>query len=269
LIRELHAQRVATVRSQIRIDNATGALVRRTLGWRLDMPEKQRNAIAEAAVAMVKAIEAGTPVDADHAAVAEAVRPFVLTSAEGRKAFDDLEARLRRDVEKLAKTLPVAPWVESVKGFGYLGLAIIVGEAGDLSSYATVAKLWKRMGVAVFNGRSQRKCTNAEEAALQGYNPRRRSALWTINDSLLRQQNAYRDLYQHRRAYELKMHPEFDGGIDKKTGKQKLTMHGDRRARRVAEKRLLRDLWCAWNGRKRFSGENESSEGQKVLVTQR
>lgn len=143
----------------------------------------------------------------------------------------------RKELEKrlvaIAKQLPIYPLVESIHGMGALGLAIIIGEAGDLSKYANPAKLWKRMGLAVFNGKSQRRVAGAG-AIEQGYNPRRRSAMWTVGDSLLKKQNPYKELYDKRKEYE------------KQTTAGLTPMHYHRRAGRYVEKRLLMDLWKAW-----------------------
>jgi hypothetical protein len=116
-----------------------------------------------------------------------------------------------------------------------LGLAVIVGVAGDLSNYSNPAKLWKRFGLAVIDGRAQRKVTNTEQAIAMGYSPMRRSAMWTIGDAVIKTQGEYRELYLDRKMYEAERDPEMS------------KMHCHRRAQRYMEKRLLRDLWRAWN----------------------
>lgn len=140
---------------------------------------------------------------------------------------------------KLAMELPVWPFVDAICGFGAMGLAQIVGECGDLGAYANPAKVWKRMGLAVFNGKSQRRVAGAE-AIEQGYSPERRAIMFCIGDSLLKKQNCYRELYLERKVYEAgKLAEREDVPV-------KLLAH--RRAQRYAEKRLLRDLWRAWRG---------------------
>ncbi len=246
LIQERHAQRVATIKAQIRIDNQAGALARRAMGWRFDATEAERKKVCVAAAKLVSAIQAGKPIDPEQKASADTIRPFCMTALSARLMFDSLRKTLEKEMKQMAISLPVWPWVEKINGFAELGLAMIVGEAGDLSNYSNPGKLWKRMGLAVFDGKSQRKSTNAEEAIAMGYNPRRRSAMWTITDSLLKHTNEYQKLYRERRIYECEKHPEFDKGIDKKTGKPRVTKHCDRRSRRYAEKRLLLHLWRAW-----------------------
>ena len=64
---------------------------------------------------------------------------------------------------------------------------------------------------------------------------RRRSAIWTIGDSLIKQnEDGYRAVYDERKQYEKARDPEMS------------KMYAHRRAQRYMEKRLLRDLWRAW-----------------------
>lgn len=243
-IRELYAQRRAAIRMQLRIDNQCRALVRRGMGWRFDMPEKERAKVNADASAMVDAVQKGEA-PAEHAELADALRPFCLVSLAARTPFDAMRSSIEKQLRTLARKLPVWPWAEALNGFGELGLATVVGEAGDLSNYANPAKVWKRFGLHVSDGKAARNTTGEV-----GHSAARRSASWVIADSLLRQDNPYQKLYRERRAYEIARNPDFDKGIDPKTGKQKATMHCDRRARRYAEKRFLRDLWRAWRDAK-------------------
>lgn len=141
-----------------------------------------------------------------------------------------------RQMEKLARQLPVWPWVESVRGFGALGLAQIIGECGDLWRYDGPAKVWKRMGVAVIDGERQRRVAGAD-ALIHGYVPRRRAILFNIGESLIKgnQDGAYRPCYLARREYERE-----------RLGPDAAPILLHNRARRYMEKRLLRDLWRAW-----------------------
>src|SRR5690606_39253792 len=140
-----------------------------------------------------KAVEAGGGGQAstgDHGGDAlSACVPIIIRSAAAREAWDKLRADTEKEMARLARTLPVWPWVESVEGFGAIGLAKIVGEAGDLSNYATKERLWKRLGLAVLDGMRQGnpgKAASAEDWTAHGYNPRRRAEIWMIADSLFR-----------------------------------------------------------------------------------
>lgn len=146
------------------------------------------------------------------------------------------QERLDADLalSRAAMGLPVWSWCEAIRGLGAVGLGQIVGEAGDLACYATPARLWKRLGLAVLDGERQRKHANAAKALEHGYSPRRRSVVWVIGDSLIKQQNGYRELYLRQKERYAAERP----------GWSKAHIH--LAAKRYMEKRLLRDLWRAW-----------------------
>lgn len=143
----------------------------------------------------------------------------------------------KRDVERqmtaIAKASPMAPFVERTLGLGYLGMAQILAEAGDLSNYANPGKLWKRFGLAVIDGGAQRR-VSGEEAALHGFAPKRRAVMFCIGDALIKKQGEYRALYLERKAYEIALHPDLP------------PIRHHRRAQRYMEKRLLREIWREW-----------------------
>ena len=173
-------------------------------------------------------------------------------------AVRDFTEKLRRETEKkmmeAASSLPGFRLTAEIRGFGAKSFAAIVGEAGDIGGYASPAKLWKRMGLAVINGKSQRKTKNAEEAELMGYAPRRRSEMFVIGDSFVKTGGPFGDLYRRRKEYEIATQTAkgiqiIPGAkyarLKDKTGFMS-AMRIHRRAQRYAEKRLLRDLWRAW-----------------------
>lgn len=174
-------------------------------------------------------LSVATQVADDNFIIFAVTKPFV----DARKVLKTERLAAERQCQKAAKKLPVWPFVEAINGFGPLGLAQIIGETGDLSLYSNPAKVWKRMGLAVIDGRAQRRVAGAD-ALKHGYNPVRRAIMFCIGDSLLKKQNSYRELYLERKKYEEQKVP--DG--------TKMLWH--RRAQRYVEKRLLRDLWRAW-----------------------
>jgi len=148
-------------------------------------------------------------------------------------------AAIEKTLIGLAGKLPAVAWVKSMRGFGLLSFAGIVGEAGALHKYRGPAKLWKRMGLAVMpDGQRQRKVKEKEEGTAQGYSPARRSLMWTIGDCIIRAQKKTNgplyQLYTSRKAKTLAS----------SRGWTKKHAHND--AKRIIEKRLLRDLWRAW-----------------------
>jgi len=174
-----------------------------------------------------------------------ASEPFI----NARAIINAERAQTEKLLAKLAKQLPVWPWVESVRGFGALSLAGIIGEAGDLSMYANPAKLWKRMGLAVMADGRQRRVTGGD-AIEHGYCPHRRSLIWNIGETIVKGTirkvkddagedtgertalNEYGQIYLDRKSYE--------------TDRVETAAHAHNRAKRYMEKRLLRNLWREW-----------------------
>jgi hypothetical protein len=155
-------------------------------------------------------------------------------------------------MERLAKTLPAAAFVEQVCGFGIGSLAAIVGECGDLSNYSTHSKLWKRMGLAPMGGKAMstwRRSGGLTSDQWQdaGYSPSRRSIVWNIGACVMKAQSAkvnketgevikpagpYRVLYDQRKELELT--------------RCESKANANARALRYLDKRILRDLWKEW-----------------------
>jgi len=220
-IRETHRMRVDFHRAEKRLTLQIKAICRRFCEGSKD----------EAAI-LYKAIKG----KGEHpkATVAGA---YCLPLYAAREAVTAPRKAAEKRLEKLARDLPVWPWVESVNGFGAMGLGQIIGECGDLARFDSPAKLWKRMGVGLVwvDGvwKRQQRVAGAEALA-HGYSPQRRSILFVIGDSLIKKQNAYRDLYLVRKEYEAANDPK------------RKPMANHRRAQRYSEKRLLLNLWRAW-----------------------
>lgn len=173
--------------------------------------------------------EAASGAESVDIALAMALAPFLSAIEDFADKRKDVEKQLR----KLSRSSPVWPWVSTVKGFGDLNLAAIIGEAGDISLYRSPSCLWKRMGLAVINGGRQRRVTG--DAALEhGYNPQRRCVAYLLGETLVKAGEGcvYRPLYNERKAYELER-------VETKA-------HAHNRAARYIVKRALRDLWRAW-----------------------
>lgn len=215
-IREQHRMRVDFHRAEKRLTLQIKSVCRRLCGG----DKKEANLL-------YTALKGG-----DHP-LADVALGYLMPLIATRDTLAEERKRPEKTLEKLALQLPVWAWVKPINGFGKLGLAQIVAEAGDLSNYANPGKLWKRMGLAVIDGQAQRRVSGA--AALDhNYAPERRSLMYCIGDSLIKKDNPYRALYLERKAYEETKTPDAT----------KMLWH--RRAQRYMEKRLLRDLWRAW-----------------------
>lgn len=203
------------------------------------------------------------------ASIARAIsEPFITARAiliRERKAYE-------KRMAKQAEQLPVWETFGKVRGFGIGCLGAIVGECGDLGNYSSVAKLWKRLGLAVINGERQRCIVGTDDAKkelakLHGYSPSRRAVIWNVGQTMFKAQSQrvdkntgevkieageYRRVYDERKAYELARAPEMK------------PIFAHRRATRYMEKRIVRDLWRAW--RDCSSEEAKAELSPKVRV---
>lgn len=189
------------------------------------------------------------------------LKPFFLA----RESMNFERSQIEKKLEKIAKELPVAPFINAIKGVGIGSLAAIVGEAGDLSNYATISRLWKRMGVAVIGDGRQRRVEGA--AALEhGYCARRRSVLWNVGNGLIgcmghgprpevgEDIQARDDLTEYQKLFieqcreEVRKNPDMGRDPVEKDGvrKESYSAHASNRAKRYVEKRFLLNLWRAW-----------------------
>lgn len=193
-LRELQRQRVCNLKSRIMIANRLTATVATSHGYHAGMEEGERTKRFAEAAKVIARIKAGdTPCENEAA-----LSGLVSAASMGIDGFDAMVRGYEKEMVRLAKQLPVASWVQQPeqRGFGLLSLAIVVGEAGNLSDYANPAKLWKRMGCAPYEsgGVMQMPATwkskgglSAEEWTELGYSPRRRSIAYLIGEGLVKQ----------------------------------------------------------------------------------
>lgn len=181
------------------------------------------------------------PEDAD---LEIALLPFIAAIAH----FDKSVRPIERELEKLAKRLPIAPWAKTVTGLGWGSIAAIVGEAGDLSQYPSVAGVWKRMGLAVIDGDGrQRKVANADAALIHGYSPERRSVVWVMADSMSKHQRTWLD----KETGEVRKPAGVYGDVLEREKEKALAagcnkVHAERRGKRHMSKAVLKDMTLAW-----------------------
>lgn len=166
--------------------------------------------------------------------------------------------RGRADTEKslisYAKKLPFADWVQSdaCPGFSLVNYGKLIGTVRNLADYKSPGAVWKMIGLAPYKkGDVTKACstwmyegglTSADWVKAK-YSPSRRSMAYVIGDCLIKagggvehpeKWNRYSKLYYERKEYEKRKAPIL-----------KPIIH-HRRAQRVMEKRLVRDLWVMW-----------------------
>ena len=249
-IRELQSQRRFCIKSQSRCDRSVESFIARGFGYTTNLDAKARVTMFARAAELRRKVEKDGggqrhAAQEGHMNSAPAV-PLILLSAQSRRSWDVYRKQIESRMRTLAKTLPVWLWADNVRGLGELGVAIIIGEAGDPANYPRIECLWKRLGLAVIDGERQQRKSGAEAAAAHGFSPSRRAEIWTIGDSLF--------LLQWRGAKDdAPAHPL--GPYGAAYAKRKAATEGregwslgrrDADARRVMTKALIEDFWKAW-----------------------
>lgn len=263
--------RAALLKSRIMFENRLTAYVAQWMGYKASDDEQQRAKSWIAAGKLIKEV-------ADDEDSAHPLRGMIFGTYVGIDAFDIQIKAIEKKMISLASELPVAAWVEAdeQRGFGMKSLAIVIGEAGNLSNYPNPAKLWRRMGCAPFTSRGktlmgatwksgkQGKLT-AEEWAEFGYSPRRRSIAYLIGENLQKQNGPqeskgdrpafaggpYRQRYDVKKAEFALRHPD-----DK-------PLHSHLHGMLLAAKLLLKNLWIEWNGR----GDRNHETGTFIVAS--
>lgn len=208
-VKETHGRREDLLRAEVRLTLQIKAICRRLCAGDKEKAEELYKAMDETALG--------------------ACLPLM----EARDILSGKRKEPEKILKKLATSLPAYCWASAQRGFGDLSFGQIIAECGDLALYDNPAKLWKRMGMAVINGKSQRRVAG-NGGIEQGYSPKRRSMMYVVGDCLIRAGGYYRDIYIARKLYESQKAPDIS------------KMHAHRRAKRYMEKRLLRDLWREW-----------------------
>lgn len=249
-----HQFRRQAIKSQQKMDRSLKSFIRiNATEWTPDADDKARDKFNREVQRIIAAARGG---DGEQRIV-----ELVLTTDKGREPFDALRTDCEKRMERLAATLPVADWIESIRGAGLLGLATIVAEAGDLSNYANPAKLWKRLGFAPYDGFAgstwkrefwRPRKLSADEWTDNPFSGERYAlihqiAVWLVNAQWIgaaktesgegRPNGPYGQVYADRRAHTATTHADWS--------KQHSRMDG----LRVAMKAFLKDLHLEWRAR--------------------
>lgn len=261
LLMEFQVLRRHLIRSQSRCDRATEALIACTMGYNTGLEENTRKALYRTAkavrVGIEKAVENGTDPENIDPRIPGSFARMVMDSYRARKFFDLHREQIEKDMIKLARLLPVWPWVKTVKGVSELGLAVLIGEIGDLGAYSGPRKVWKRLGLACIDGVRQGsvpaeiKGDERKEAwKLRGYNPKRRAEVWAFFDDVMfraQWRGAKKDAEGNITE---PAHPIGPYGEVYRERKEWNNLRGsdyaDRDARRFMVKRFILHLWVEW-----------------------
>ena len=237
--------------------NSLNGVTRWRLGWYDEgLTEKDHKRINGQAKTLLVAMNQGKPVAQKYREQAEKLERRVWTTKIAVAAFKDEQDEHEKTMLELLPALPPAAlaYRETVKGFGEMTLLVMIGEAGNLSDYPNVAKVWKRLGFAPAETYPQ-----GEKSKGRKIPKSRKGTIWgMLIPQILKQQVAtirddngkdtgvreprgpYGAFYlEHKAAYLARF--TADG-----TKAPKVRAH-EYAARRVI-KRVLKELWKAWNG---------------------
>lgn len=239
---ELDRARVHALRQADRIRKAADFFLAdylRSLDPETAAPLKARLAEAKR---LREAVGQGEPLPAAVAALAEQVALDESIAAR----YAALQAAREREIKKLVRRLPVwDAWARDTLGLAELGVAVILGEAGDPLRYPNPAKLKKALGLAPpevypVGKTGGRKIPRSRKA---------RVLRWVGDRACQTPDGPYRDRYLAWRAV---IHAR---GIEWRAEKAPpklaadglaLNRHGDLLARFKTGARLVCDFWAAW-----------------------
>ncbi len=253
---ELQVDRKFWIKSINRQTNAIGALIRLSLGWHKHLPEKEASAIKDRAARILDAAQKGKEQRPEDIEVFERHKTAIAAIDATLQIMRSSRHQIELEMARIVRKLPIYEWAKEVKGLGDRGLAVIIAEAGDLSNYPAKGHLWKRLGLAPFEGQAystwrMKGGLGKDDWIEAGYSPRRRAEMFAFADPLFRAQTVaqgpYRAIYDRRRAHTAETHPDWT----------KAHSHSD--ALRIMTKYLLRDLWREWNRRKARCGVSSST----------
>lgn len=253
-IRSHHRGRRFAMKTQQKLERSLEAFVRRNYtDWSPELSKEDATKCNARVKTIIKLARDFDSTDED----AMDVRTKVTAVDSSLEPWCDEKAAEEKSIKRLVRSLPIFPWMNGVLGAAEGGIGIIIGEAGDLSKYATVDKLWSRLGFAPFEGyagstwrrgQGSRKLT-ADEWIAHPFAAERYAMIYTVADSLSRAQvlsmeksgtrygkpkGPYGEVYVRRREHTAVTHPDWSDG------------HARLDALRVMMKRFLRDLWREW-----------------------
>ena len=147
---------------------------------------------------------------------------------------------------------PVWEWLTAIKGIGDSLAAQLLAQIDDIMLFATVSKLWRFAGWAVFDGKRERP-VSAEE---RHYSTRLKSTVWLIvHQFILQQTPVWSDLYYAEKARLRALHPEPEPAREGSRWPFDFTdSHVDRMAQRRVAKEFLKQLWIVWRASEPLGG---------------
>jgi hypothetical protein len=150
--------------------------------------------------------------------------------------IDDIErwdariAVIEKRILPLMKDIPIGDYIAKTKGLGPMSMATMISHTGGFDQYATIAKLWRRLGLAVSEDGSARGSLIIPGIA--DYRPRR-AAAYVVGSGLMKAGNPeFRAVYDREKL--------------KALGKDWTKARAHNHAMRVGTKWAIKQMWKAW-----------------------
>lgn len=151
--------------------------------------------------------------------------------------LDRLENEVVKFLDEEAGGTSIYPWLRDIKGLGPRIIGMLVGLI-DMERCPTVSALWRYAGLAVFDGKAERRSKGEK----LHFNMTLKKTLFLISRQFLMNNNElYRGIYEERKARYASERPDWT------------PLHRDLAARRAMLKIFLQHLWVEWRTREGLS----------------
>jgi hypothetical protein len=165
-----------------------------------------------------------------------------LKENKGYIAIEKAESEAFKVMKPMLEAHSLWPWIEQVKGLGLRNGVKLLIAIRDIERFENPSKLRTYCGCAP----GMRKVAGAEA----NFNPELKGLiLGQIADSFIKSGSQYKKVYDDKKAYYLRLHPEAEQ--ERPKGKKltkedwtKMKIH--RYAIKAMMNRFLVDFWCAW-----------------------
>lgn len=141
-----------------------------------------------------------------------------------------MERAIERHMQKELKQHVLYEWFSQVEGVGPILATKLLSFIEDINRFNTVSKLWRYAGLAVMDGKAERRRRGQQ----LHYNSRFKSTMYMVGTAIMRRRGAYKTFYDAAKLYYKENRPDWDDG------------HIHIASMRRMEKAFLADLWEAW-----------------------
>jgi len=223
ILRTFARQRRLLVDMRTAANNSVGGYIRSFLGFRWDMPKKQRDAISKKA-GLIRSGKLEAPPDV--AALVDTLKSSVAPIEARIKVFE-------KQICAIVRKLPAWGYISEIGGIAEISVGSLIGAAGDLSRFRSPEGLFRVLGLSA-----------PTDTPADWYRPQGRCVAWCLGDGMIKAKSRYKALYDERKA-STEVRIETKGKFE---GKPWSKNHRHRDAHRIMTKRMLAELWAVWTG---------------------